>query len=65
MGKDNEIRLIAYALWVRDGKCHGNAVSHWLRAEAIWEFNQKVFQETTRKSDTLVGAGIPGNFEYK
>ncbi|MBN1189631.1 MAG: DUF2934 domain-containing protein [Dehalococcoidales bacterium] len=37
MTREEEIRLIAYSLWVREGYPHGRAVEHWLRAEAIWE----------------------------
>ncbi len=37
MVREEEIRLIAYSLWVREGYPHGRAIEHWLRAEAIWE----------------------------
>jgi hypothetical protein len=37
MEREEEIRLIAYSLWVREGFPHGRAVEHWLKAEAIWE----------------------------
>jgi hypothetical protein len=37
MEKEEEVRLIAYSLWVRDGYPHGRAIEHWLRAESIWE----------------------------
>jgi|WetSurMetagenome_2_1015567.scaffolds.fasta_scaffold1513220_1 hypothetical protein len=37
MTREEEIRLIAYSLWVREGYPHGRAFEHWLRAEAIWE----------------------------
>lgn len=35
--REEEIRRIAYSLWVREGRCRGKAVEHWLKAEAIWE----------------------------
>jgi hypothetical protein len=41
MRKEEEIRIIAYALWVRDGYNHTSAIKHWLEAEAIWEQNHK------------------------
>ena len=41
MEKENEIRIIAYALWAQDGYNRRSAVSHWLRAEAIWEQNRR------------------------
>jgi hypothetical protein len=37
MDREEEIKLIAYSLWVREGYPHGRAIEHWLRAEAIWE----------------------------
>jgi hypothetical protein len=37
MEREEEIKLIAYSLWVREGYPHGRAIEHWLRAEAIWE----------------------------
>jgi hypothetical protein len=37
MNREEEIRLIAYSLWVREGYPHERAIEHWLRAEAIWE----------------------------
>jgi hypothetical protein len=42
MGREDEIRLIAYALWVQEGHSQSRAIRHWLDAEAIWEHNQKV-----------------------
>ncbi len=41
MRKEEEIRIIAYALWVQDGYNHTGAIKHWLEAEAIWEQNHK------------------------
>jgi hypothetical protein len=37
MGREEEIRMIAYSLWVQDGFRRGKAIEHWLKAEAIWE----------------------------
>jgi hypothetical protein len=50
MVRENEIRIISYALWVRDDKCHGSAIKHWLEAEAIWEQNQKVIKASGKNS---------------
>jgi hypothetical protein len=41
MRREDEIRNIAYALWVQDGYNKWKALEHWLRAEAIWEHNRK------------------------
>jgi hypothetical protein len=41
MGREDEIRLIAYRIWEEEGCCHGRDIEHWLKAEAIWEEKQK------------------------
>ena len=41
MGKEDEIRLIAYNIWQQDGCCDGHDCEHWLRAEAVWEEKRK------------------------
>jgi hypothetical protein len=42
MEREEEIRLIAYSLWVRDGYPHGRAIEHWLKAEAIRDADHQV-----------------------
>jgi translation elongation factor EF-1alpha len=37
MGKEDEIRLIAYHIWEEEGCQDGHDCEHWLRAEALWE----------------------------
>lgn len=37
MGREEEIRLIAYKIWEEEGRPHGCDVEHWLKAEAVWE----------------------------
>ena len=41
MEREEEVRLIAYSLWVRDGCRHDSAVKRWLQAEVIREQYQK------------------------
>jgi hypothetical protein len=41
MGREEEIRIIAYRIWEEESCCHGRDVEHWLKAEAIWEEKQK------------------------
>jgi hypothetical protein len=41
MGREEEIRLIAYSIWEEEGCCHGHDMEHWLRAEVIWEETPK------------------------
>jgi len=36
MGRDDEIRRMAYALWEREGRPEGRALDHWQRAEKTW-----------------------------
>jgi hypothetical protein len=41
MGRDDEIRIIAYRIWEEENRCQGRSVEHWLKAEAIWERKQR------------------------
>lgn len=41
MGKENEIRAIAYSIWEAEGRKHGHAFDQWLKAEAAWRAKQK------------------------
>ena len=41
MGRDDEIKLIAYKIWEEEGCIDGQDCVHWYRAEAIWEASQK------------------------
>lgn len=50
MSKDEEIQLIAYQLWERDGCCHGRDIEHWVEAEYIWEQQQKPVAEKTKSA---------------
>lgn len=38
--RDEEIRQIAYYLWLDEGCPHGRQHEHWLKAEAIWRERQ-------------------------
>jgi len=64
MGREDEIRMIAYALWVQDGHRRGKALEHWLRAEYIWEQNQKIIAKPIspweRPTKTAAGAVLSG-----
>jgi hypothetical protein len=37
MGKEHEIRLIAYNIWEQEGCPDGHDYEHWINAEEIWE----------------------------
>ena len=41
MGREDEIRIIAYNLWEVEGCLNGRDCEHWFRAELIWEQQQK------------------------
>jgi hypothetical protein len=41
MAREDEVKLIAYRLWEEDGCCHGRDVAHWLRAEMVWQEQNK------------------------
>jgi hypothetical protein len=66
MVREDEIRIIAYALWVQDGCNHKNAVKHWLQAETIWEQNRKSARapdqrETVSDKDVTAESDRPVN----
>ena len=49
MGREDEIRLIAYSMWEREGYSDGLDWEHWYRAEVIWEEqNQKAAAKSTK-----------------
>jgi hypothetical protein len=37
MGREDEIRMMAYCIWEGQNYCNGNEIEHWLKAEAMWE----------------------------
>lgn len=37
MGREDEIRLMAYSIWLQEGCPDGKDCEHWLRAEAAWQ----------------------------
>jgi hypothetical protein len=41
MGREEEIKVIAYHIWEEESCCHGRDVEHWLKAEVVWEEKQK------------------------
>ncbi len=41
MGREDEIRLIAYDIWEVENCPDGCDCEHWYRAEVIWEQRQK------------------------
>ena len=41
MGREDEIRIIAYRIWEEEDCCDGRDCEHWLKAEVIWDKKQK------------------------
>ena len=57
MGREDEIRLIAYRIWEEDGCCDGRDLEHWFRAEVIWEEPQ--MQENAAKGSEPASKRTP------
>ncbi|HEX6769280.1 MAG TPA: DUF2934 domain-containing protein [Candidatus Binatia bacterium] len=38
--REEEIRLIAYEIWLNEGCPHGRHEEHWFKAESIWQARQ-------------------------
>jgi len=41
MGREDEIRLIAYNIWEEESCPNGRDCEHWFRAEVVWEQQKK------------------------
>jgi hypothetical protein len=54
MGREDEIKLIAYKIWEEEGCVDGRDCDHWFRAEVIWEQQQK--QKNVRQSTKATAA---------
>ena len=38
MDREEAVRIIAYHIWEQEGRnCPGNDIEHWLKAETIWQ----------------------------
>lgn len=42
--REDEIRQIAYQLWLDEGCAHGRHLDHWFKAESIWREQQAAKQ---------------------
>jgi hypothetical protein len=63
MGQKDEIRLIAYYIWLQEGCNDGKDCEHWVRAEAVWKEQQKpsVLITPPPKPVTLLAQGSKRN----
>lgn len=41
MGREDEVKLIAYKIWEEEGFPDGKDCEHWFKAETAWEQRQK------------------------
>jgi|WetSurMetagenome_2_1015567.scaffolds.fasta_scaffold371174_2 hypothetical protein len=62
MNREEGIKIIAYHIWEEEGSsCHGNDVQHWLKAETIWQEQNKPLRaaiETTPIAKTKPAAAL-------
>ena len=67
MGREEEIRIIAYHIWEEESYSHGRDVEHWLKAEVIWEEIQKseAATGTKAKSKQITKQGKKGKTASK
>jgi hypothetical protein len=56
MGREDEIKQIAYCIWEQEGCCHGHDIEHWVRAEIVWREKQK----TAEVKPVEQPAAVPG-----
>lgn len=48
MSEEERVRLIAYRMWEQEGRPQGQALDHWLRAEAV-RAEEKEFEDHLAK----------------
>lgn len=68
MGRDDEIRVIAYSIWKEEGRPNGRDSEHWLRAEAIWkEEDRKAAAKNAmfRRFDSIDGESPQSTIEME
>jgi hypothetical protein len=60
VGRESEIKMIAYRIWQEEGCCNGNDTDNWLKAESIWEENNKPQKPAvTEKLPTISPKPLP------
>jgi hypothetical protein len=52
MGREDEIRLIAYDIWEEESCPDGCDCEHWFRAEVIWEEQNKKAAAKSTKTES-------------
>lgn len=60
MGREDNIRLIAYSIWEQEGCPNGKDCEHWLKAESVWQGKQRnatASRDTEAKSEETAKRG--------
>ncbi len=56
MGREDQIRALAYYYWEQEGHQKGHDSEYWLKAEKIWEQqNRKIKVKNTRTKSKSTG----------
>jgi hypothetical protein len=55
MGREEEIKVIAYTIWQAEGCHHGHSCDHWYQAEAIWVADQKADRKKPEAAPDVTG----------
>ena len=63
MGREDEIRLIAYNIWEEERYPDGCDCEHWFRAEAIWEVQNKKAAVKSTKAESKQPVKQEAKFE--
>ena len=63
MGREDEVKLIAYKIWEEESCPDGYDCEHWFRAEAIWEQREKQ-KAATKSTKTASGKNIKKNTRF-
>jgi hypothetical protein len=60
VGKEDEIRLIAYRIWEEEGCQDGRDCEHWFRAESLWETQNKPEETVGSVSEFFAKPSVAG-----
>lgn len=55
--REEQIRLIAFQLWEKEGRPQGKHFQHWMEAERIWEARMKERQIASHMSPSVAEGG--------
>ncbi len=63
MGREDEVKLIAYRIWEETGCPDGRDCEHWFQAEAVWEKDRakKPVEESVKPAASTAAAAAPAS----